>query len=172
MCAAGRMGVALLLGWGEGRTVRIEERDSVKAQMNSQRGFGYVKNWSDSYGSGVRVAQSKSTSFSETNSFSPHNLSVATDLRSKEEAKGGMMSTNKMIPKKYTDAEIERRREQERARNRGASTSGVRNIYFTKNIGSVLTHVLLASTTSRRRRIRRCACFGHPLFHPVLIPIR
>ena len=91
--------------------VRIEERDSVKAQMSSQRGFGYVKNWSDSYGSGVRVASTRPTNFSETNSFSPHNLSVASDLRSKEEIKAGMMSTSKMIPRKYTDAEIERRRE-------------------------------------------------------------
>ena len=49
--------------------VRIEERDSVKAQVNGHKGFGYIKNWSDSYGSGVRIAPNRSTSMSDTNSL-------------------------------------------------------------------------------------------------------
>ena len=91
--------------------VRIEERDSVKLQLSSQKGFGTVKNWSDSYGSGIRVAPSRSVTFGETNVLNPINHNVMSDLKARDETKGSTFANNKLIPRKYTDAEIERRRE-------------------------------------------------------------
>ena len=65
----------------------------------------------NSYGSGIRVSPSRSVTFGEANVLSPLSTNVLPDLKTGEEPKGNSLATNKMIPRKYTDAEIERRRE-------------------------------------------------------------
>ena len=102
---------------------RIEERDMIKAQVGSNKGSGSIRQWPDY--SGLSQRGFTYTNPNRTNhkmegsrystSGSQYPASSSNELQKSEEVKSDNPSGASMIrnvPRKFTDAEIERRREQ------------------------------------------------------------